>query len=168
MDVYKLFDRYADTVPVGRVEWMGVRPARFAELNVVSTVQAEAGRGLHGDHRMDKTPGSGRQVTLISREFIAQIEATVGRAIDPAELRRNIVIAGVNLNALRYQRIQIGTAIFEVGALCDPCERMEKTLGRGGFVSMMGYGGYCCKVVQSGQINQGDEVQILTPQPKLL
>jgi MOSC domain-containing protein YiiM len=168
MDVYKLFERYADTVPTGQVEWIGVRPARQQPLVALRAVDAEATLGLHGDHRMDKTPGSGRQVTLISREFIAQIEASVGRPIDPAELRRNVVVSGVNLNALRYQRVQIGEAIFEVGALCDPCERMEKTLGPGGFVSMMGYGGYCCKIVQSGRISVGDTVQLLARQPKLI
>lgn len=168
MDVYKLFERYADTVPTGTVEWIGVRPARFEAPQVLDSVEAEAGRGLHGDHRMAKTPGSGRQVTIISREFIQQIEASVGRAIDPSELRRNIVVSGVNLNALRYQRVQIGEAIVEVGALCDPCERMEKTLGPGGFVSMMGYGGYCCKIVQSGRIDVGSAVQLLARQPKLI
>ncbi len=168
MDVYKLFERYADTVPTGTVEWIGVRPARFAALQALEHVEAEAGRGLHRDHRMAKTPGSGRQVTLISREFIQQIEASVGRTIDPSELRRNIVVSGVNLNALRYQRVQIGEAIVDVGALCDPCERMEKTLGPGGFVSMMGYGGYCCKIVQSGRIQIGSAVQLLARQPKLL
>ena len=168
MEMYKLFERYADTVPTGHVEWIGVRPARFEAPEVVERVYAEATRGLHGDHRMDKTPGSGRQVTIISREFIQQIEAAIGRAIDPAELRRNIVVSGVNLNALRYQRVQIGGAIVEIGALCDPCERMEKTLGPGGFVSMMGYGGYCAKIVESGDIAVGSQVQILLRQPALL
>lgn len=168
MDVYKLFERYADTVPTGQVEWIGVRPARQQPLVEVKSVDAEAGRGLHGDHRMDKTPGSGRQVTLISREFIQQIEASVGRSIDPGELRRNIVVSGLNLNALRYQRVQMGEAIVEVGALCDPCERMEKALGSGGFVSMMGYGGYCCKIVQTGRISVGSAVQLLARQPKLI
>ena len=168
MDVYKLFERYADTVPTGRVEWIGVRPKRFEPLTSLDNAMAVEGRGLEGDHRMSKTPGSGRQVTIISREFIQQIEASVGRAIDPAELRRNIVVSGVNLNALRYQRVQIGEAIVEVGALCDPCERMEKTLGPGGFVSMMGYGGYCCKIVQSGRVDIGSAVQILARQPKLI
>jgi MOSC domain-containing protein YiiM len=167
MDVYKLFERYIDTVPTASVEWIGVRSARFEPLDAVNSVEAVASRGLEGDHRMTKTPGSGRQVTIISREFIQQIEAAVGRSIEPGELRRNIVITGVNLNALRYQRVQIGDAIIEVGALCDPCERMEKTLGPGGFVSMMGYGGYCCKIIQSGRIAIGSSVKILTRQPKL-
>jgi len=168
MDVYKLFERYKNTVPTGRVEWIGTRPARFEALLTPTTTFAESGRGLQGDHRMDKTPGSGRQVTIISREFIQQIEQQVGRAIAPSELRRNIVISGVNLNALRYQRITIGGAVLEVGALCDPCERMEKILGPGGFVSMMGYGGYCCKIIQSGAISIGDDVAIYHPQGQLL
>ena len=51
---------------------------------------------------MTKTPGSARQVTIISEEFIQQIAHFTGiDSIDPALLRRNLVVSGVNLNALR-------------------------------------------------------------------
>ena len=63
---------------------------------------------------MSKTPGSGRQVTLISQEFIDQIAAHMSLpSIKPARLRRNIVVSGINLNALRRQRFRVGKALFE-------------------------------------------------------
>ena len=49
-------------------------------------------------------------------------ESSGSEAADlPKALRRNLVIKGINLTALRYQRFSIGDAIFEAGALCHPC-----------------------------------------------
>ena len=77
-------------------------------------------------------------------------------------LRRNIVVSGINLNALRRQRFWLGEALFEATQLCHPCARMEAELGPGGVVAMMGYGGLCAKVLQTGQIAIGDSLRLAT------
>lgn len=152
-------DRYIDQLGPGTVEWIGLRPRRRKPLLSVDRVQAVLDFGLEGDHRMTKTPGSGRQVTIISREFIAQIAGHMGLPdVEPARLRRNIVVSGLNLNALRRQRFRVGGALFEVTQLCHPCARMEQELGTGGVVAMLGYGGLCARIVESGEIALGDAV----------
>ncbi len=159
-------DRLIRHQPAGTVSWIGVRPKRHEPLVSVESVQAVATQGLEGDHRMDKTPGSGRQVTVISREFIRQIEQHTGLSdISPATLRRNIVVEGVNLNALRHQRFRVGGALFQATELCDPCTRMEEALGVGGFAAMLGYGGLCAKILESGAINVGDSIQAVFDDP---
>lgn len=156
-------DRFARDLPPGRLEWIGLRPARREAMIAVDSALAVADRGLHGDHRSDKTPGSGRQVTLISREFIAQTAHFLGRkTIDPSLLRRNLVISNINLHALRYQRFRIGNALLEAGALCHPCSRMESALGKGGVAAMMGHGGLCCQILESGELRVGDAVLVTT------
>ncbi len=156
-------DRYIDQVGLGTVEWIGLRPRRREPLQSVSQVRAVSDRGLEGDHRMTKTPGSGRQVTLISKEFVDQIAGHMGLPdIEPARLRRNIVVSGINLNALRRQRFRIGEALFEATQLCHPCSRMEQELGPGGVVAMLGYGGLCARIIESGVIAVGDR---LVPEP---
>ena len=111
---------------------------------------------------MSKTPGSARQVTLISQEFIQQIEHFTGiGSIDPALLRRNLVVAGINLNALRHQRFKIGEALFEATALCHPCSRMETALGKGGVAAMIGHGGLCARILRTGTIRVGDQLVVL-------
>ncbi|GAB3091518.1 MOSC domain-containing protein [Pseudomaricurvus hydrocarbonicus] len=173
--------RYIGKLPPGQLTWIGLRPERKAEMTVVQSANAVMDLGLEGDHRMQKTPGSSRQVTLISKEFI-QLTAhylNLNRElrnnpdpdtgpIDPKLLRRNLVVKGINLNALRHQKFQIGEAIFEANALCHPCIRMEHALGPGGLAAMFGYGGLCCKILQSGKIAVGDEVRLYTPQITLL
>jgi MOSC domain-containing protein YiiM len=109
---------------------------------------------------MSKSEGSARQVTIISAEFIHQIEhfLQLKHSIAPAMLRRNLVVSGINLHLLRHQRFQIGSAIFEATALCHPCSRMETALGKGAVAAMFGHGGLCAKVIQTGTIELGDEV----------
>lgn len=154
-------DRFARDLPAGQLSWIGLRPARREPMRAVTTAEAIATLGLRGDHRSSKTPGSGRQVTLISEEFIAQTAHFLNReTIDPALLRRNLVVSGINLHALRYQRFRIGEALFEAGALCHPCSRMEAALGKGGVAAMIGHGGLCCVVLESGALTVGDAVEI--------
>ena len=169
---HRLFSRYIKSLPAGELAWIGLRPARKEDMVEVDSTQAISELGLVGDHRMDKTPGSGRQVTLISEEYVGQILHFLSRSgiQKPAMqasvyglLRRNLVIKGINLTALRYQRFSIGDAIFEAGALCHPCTRMEKALGEGALAAMLGHGGLCLKVVQSGEITVGDSVELIKP-----
>ena len=152
---------YLGHLGTATIEWIGVRPRRREPLMAVTEAEAVADLGLRGDHRMTKTPGSGRQVTFISREFVAQIEQHLGKnGLDPAVLRRNIVVSGINLNALRRQQFWFGEALFEATQLCHPCARMEAELGPGGVVAMMGYGGLCAQVLQTGQIAIGDSLRL--------
>ena len=154
-------DRFARDLAPGTLEWIGVRPERRSPLREMERVVAIAGAGLAGDHRTEKTPGSGRQVTIISTEFIAQIKHFTGLSeLHPGQLRRNLVVSGMNLNALRYQRFEIGGALFEANALCHPCSRMEMTLGKGGVAAMIGHGGLCCKIIRGGEIALGDIVEV--------
>lgn len=162
----RLLDKLCESMAPGKLEWIGLRTERRGEVQVVDSVEAIEGLGLAGDHRVKKTPGSARQVTLISREYIEQICRHTGHAhINPALLRRNLVISGMNMNLLRYQRLQIGSVILETSALCHPCSRMDEALGAGGAAAMFGYGGLCAKIIQSGHMSVGDVVIRLTPEP---
>jgi MOSC domain-containing protein YiiM len=152
-------DRFARDLRPRVLQWIGLRSERRGPIIEVDSVEALIDRGLAGDHRVDKSPGSGRQVTLISREFIQQT-AHFLRAEEPhpSLLRRNLVVSGINLHALRYQRFAIGEAVLEAGALCHPCSRMETALGRGAVAAMLGHGGLCCRVIRGGIMRIGDAV----------
>lgn len=96
-------------------------------------------------------------MTLISQEYIRLIEHYLGcNPISPEQLRRNLVVSGINLNALRHQRFSIGDAEFEATAFCHPCSRMEQTLGQGAVAAMLGHGGICARIISSGDIRVGD------------
>jgi MOSC domain-containing protein YiiM len=147
----------------GTVRWIGLRPARRATPIAVEKVQALAGKGLAGD-RFNGGPQSKRQVTLIQAEHLAVIGQLAGsEPVNPALLRRNIAVSGINLLALNRARFRIGTALLEGTGTCDPCSRMEEALGAGGYNAMRGHGGITARIIESGWIRVGDAVVMETP-----
>lgn len=142
---------------VGTVEWIGVRPSREAPLCEVSEVIARAGHGLEGDH-YDSVDGK-RQVSLIQAEHLDAVASMLGKnQIDPRDVRRNIVVRGINLLALKDRAFLVGDVKMTFGALCVPCPRMETNLGPGGFNLMRGHGGITARVLADGTIRRGDNV----------
>jgi MOSC domain-containing protein YiiM len=140
----------------GRVEWIGVRPARRVPPMSIEAVRAIAGCGLEGDHRTTGSPGSKRQVTVIQREHLAVLASLLGRdEVTPDLLRRNIVVSGINLIALKDQRFTIGDVVLEGTGPCVPCSRMESNLGPGGYNAMRGHGGINARVLSDGVIRIG-------------
>lgn len=160
----RLFARYLNDLPSGKLEWIGLRPARKEAMVIVESAMAIQGFGLEGDRRCQGSEGSARQVTIISVEYIDMITRLLKKeAIDPAILRRNLLVSGINLTALRHQRLQIGDCILETTALCHPCLRMEAALGKNGVAAMLGYGGLCAKITTAGMLKVGDDVKHLGP-----
>lgn len=145
----------------GRVEWIGIRPVRKAPLKTVSEVDVSEEKGLVGDHYSGKS--GNRHVTLIQAEHLPVVAALTGHDdIDPGLLRRNIVISGLNLLALKDHKIQIGESVLlEITGLCHPCSRMETNLGPGGYNAMRGHGGLTARVLQGGTIRREDAVTVL-------
>jgi MOSC domain-containing protein YiiM len=142
----------------GRVAWLGLRPTRRGLVDVVDTALLEAGRGLVGD-RYSRLGGN-RQVTLIGAESLATIGAFLGRPpVDPEAVRRNIVVEGLNLLALKERRFSVGEAILETSGECHPCSRMEEVLGIGGYNAMRGQGGITAQVLRGGVVRVGDVVE---------
>ncbi len=150
---------------VGRIEWIGASPARRAEVRALEKSLIEAGTGLAEDHHA-RSGRSKRQVTLIQWEHLAVIASILGReSVAPELLRRNIAIAGINIQTLKDQRFQIGNVLLEGTGYCHPCSRMEEVLGPGGYQAMRGHGGITARVIEGGGIARGDLVRWVGPVP---
>lgn len=144
----------------GRVEWIGLRPGRELPMVVVQEVEIAIGKGLVGD-RYRGHPDSKRQVTLVQAEHLVTMGSLLGRApIDPALVRRNFVIGGINLLALQHARFRVGPVLLEGSGPCHPCSRMEAALGPGGYNAMRGHGGITARVLEPGKVRVGDEVAL--------
>ena len=145
----------------GRVEWIGIRPGKGLLVQEVHAVEASKGCGLIGD-KAGQRAGGKRQVTLIQFEYLPFIQSLIPDSnFGIASLRRNIGVSGINLNALKDQRIQIGAAILEVTGFCHPCSKIEQQLGYGVFNALRGHGGLTARVEDSGRIAVGDSVQVV-------
>lgn len=147
----------------GHLIWIGLRPARRADMLTPATATLVAGQGIEGDRYRTSRDGA-RQVTLIAAEDIAAVAAFLGRdAIAPDLLRRNFVTRGVNLVALKGQRFRVGAAVLEGSGDCAPCSRMEEALGEGGYNAMRGHGGITARIIESGDVRVGDGIERIDP-----
>lgn len=139
----------------GTIKWIGIRPGKKAQLISVDSVMLDPSYGLKGDHYAGRS--GKRQVTLLQAEHLPAIASMMNmESVSPDQLRRNIVVSGLNLLALKNSSFQLGEAILEYTGACHPCSRMETSLGIGGYNAMRGHGGITARVTQAGRISVGD------------
>ena len=155
----------------GRVEAIHLRPGRDLPVVSVPSARALVDRGLEGDRSAAKPssrPGGGkRQVTLFQAEHLPLIRLWTQREVAAADLRRNLVVSGVNLLAQhglfadQPLQVRIGPdVLIVVTGPCDPCSKMEALLGPGGYNAMRGHGGTTARVIHGGMISVGDAVVV--------
>ncbi len=145
----------------GSVEWLGLRPSKGSAMHEKACVTAVTDHGLCGD-KAGLRAGGKRQVTLIQAEYIQVIQSMLPHlTISLADLRRNIAISGINLNALKDCTIQLGQAHLQITGYCHPCSKLEAQLGQGVYNALRGHGGLTAKVIQGGDIKLGDELRVL-------
>ena len=153
-----LFDNF---IREGVITWIGIRIKANEPMTVLEETYANIG-GLANDRASKGNPDSKRQVTIIQYEHLNAAAAFLGKEkIDPALVRRNIVVKGINLNALKSKQFRLGEAVLEMTGFCHPCNRMEENLGKGGYNAMRGHGGITCRVIKAGKLRVGDAVNVI-------
>ncbi len=145
----------------GIVTWLGLRPVRLATVLTPGAITLTPGQGVMGDHYSSVTQGA-RQVTIIAEEHLAAIGSYLGQdSASPGLLRRNVVVRGINLGALKGRRFRLGTAVLESSGECHPCSKMERLLGAGGYNAVRGHGGITARVLEGGDVHLGDAIFVL-------
>lgn len=156
-----LSDLRSITAANGRLCWIGIRPEHHQTMITSNTAILLENKGIEGDHIAEYSSKK-RQISLIQAEHLPAIaKLTNTDLVNPESLRRNLVIEGINLIALKGQRFSIGECILEGTGSCHPCSRMEENLGHGGYNAMRGHGGITAKVIIGGSIMIGDSVTLL-------
>jgi MOSC domain-containing protein YiiM len=159
MEIKELMQTFAH---LGKVEWLSYRPGPTSrgEILVADEIEVSEKKGIENDRYQGSSKK--RQVTLIQAEHIEAVSEILQKeSIDPALLRRNIVVSGLNLLALNNLEFKIGDAILKMTGYCHPCSRMEQNLGIGGYNAMRGHGGITCMVIKGGKIKIGDSVSLV-------
>lgn len=134
---------------------------------IVERALAETGRGLRGDRTAGGRSGSRRQVTLLQAEHLPVIARLLARdAVSPEALRRNLVVSGIDLLTLKNRGFRIGNVLLRGTGPCEPCAKMDATLGPGGYNALRGHGGITAEILLGGWLELGATVQCqadLTP-----
>lgn len=129
----------------------------------VEAVECLAGRGLRGDRFFNYKPGYKGQVTLFSAEVFEEL----GRELrlpdaSPAALRRNVLVRGGDLNALRGEEFELqGVRLLGVEE-CKPCAWMDEALGPGAEAWLRGRGGLRCRILSDGWLSTGPNPFVFT------
>jgi MOSC domain-containing protein YiiM len=147
----------------GRVEAIVVRGAPRDRARLIEQTMALAGIGLADDRlgQRGEAELSTRQVTLIQLEHLPLIAAFARSGpIDPVDLRRNLVVSGINLLTLKNAKVRVGAALIEIVGPCAPCSRMEEVIGPGGYAAMRGHGGMTARILEGGAVRVGDVVSV--------
>lgn len=154
-----MMEQLLNTIPqIGSIDWIGIRKVKRGALEALEEVIVTVENGLTGDHYQGRSKK--RQVTLIQAEHLDAVASIMKRTVYPELTRRNIVVRGINLLALKDKQFLIGeSVVLEYTGACHPCSRMETNLGPGGYNAMRGHGGITAKVIKGGKIRKGDNLQ---------
>lgn len=144
----------------GSVAAIFVAPAAGAPAEARDEARALPGRGLEGDRH---TTGDGTFPSGIPGSALTLIEAEVRESFDPpleaSEHRRNIVIRGIDLNALVGHEFTVGKVRCRGMRLCEPCTVVERYASRPVLRALVHRGGLRADIVSEGVVRVGDAVR---------
>ncbi len=141
---------------MGEVVSIHIVRQRDGSAEAVEHATAQTNFGLEGDWRSRRNRAG--QLTLIEAEVLEEVGRLLGSCVPSGASRRQVVVRGVRLNELLGQRIRLGGVRLFVETPCDPCKRMEETIGAGARRALEGRGGVRCFVMAGGEICVGDAV----------
>ncbi|TML45849.1 MAG: MOSC domain-containing protein [Actinobacteria bacterium] len=114
--------------------------------------QAIVGQGLEGCAHANPPK---REVLFVSKEHLDSVN------VEPGAIRENITVEGTDVEQWAVgQRLRAGEAEFEITMVCDPCHRMDE-LRDGLRAELQGKRGMLARVVESGEVAVGDEIELL-------
>ena len=96
-----------------------------------------------------------REVLFASLEHLDSV------GVGPGDIRENLTVEGADVQQWPVgQRVRAGEAVFEITMVCDPCQRMDD-LRQGLRAELDNKRGMLARVVESGEVAVGDEVELL-------
>jgi MOSC domain-containing protein YiiM len=139
---------------MARVAGLWTSPAKNSgRMDARESARAVEGHGLEGCAHA--RAGTKRQVLFASAEHLDALDVEHGR------IRENFTIEGADVHDWPVgQRLRVGEAEFEITMVCDPCSRMDE-IRPGLQQELDGKRGMLARVVRTGEVAAGDDVQLL-------
>ena len=124
-------------------------------------LELEAGKGIVGDH----TFGRMRHVTIVFEDDWAAAAAVLGKPVDPAGRRANVLVSGGQGARLVGQTIRLGATRIEIKGITEPCPVMEQAaVGMRDALKPDGRAGVWGRILEGGRVAVSD-VLAPTDQP---
>lgn len=145
----------------------GRAPDNFP-LVEVPEIECVAGHGIRGDRFYDYRDNYKGQITFFSLEVFERLAAHFRLTDDSAGvLRRNVIVSGIDLNALIGEEFAIQSVQFRGTAHCKPCYWMNQAVAAGAEEFLKGNGGLRAQILTDGTIAVGDARLVLAA-PRLI
>ena len=150
----------------GTVEAIHIAASKGRPVEPRERIRAIAGKGLDGDRyaaergEWSGRGGRGRHLTLIEGEAIEAAFAEFGVRLEPGESRRNVTTRGIRLNELVGRRFYVGDVLCEATGLCEPCQYLQRSLGKPVLRPLVHRGGLRADILTDGEIHVGDPIRV--------
>ena len=145
--------RVTRLLPMAKIVGVWTSPERNSARSVAhERRQAIAGLGLAGCAHANPPK---REVLFVSKEHLDSVN------VEPGAIRENFTVEGTDVEQWPVgQQVRVGGALFEITMVCDPCNRMDQ-LRDGLRAELQGKRGMLARVVESGEVAVGDEVELV-------
>jgi MOSC domain-containing protein YiiM len=141
---------------MGEVVSIHIVRQRHGVAEAVERATVQTNYGLEGDWRSRRNRNG--QLTLIEAEVLSEVGELLGTTVPQGASRRQVVVRGFRLNEMIGHRLRLGEVCVFVETPCDPCSRMEETIGSGAREALEGRGGVRCFVLAGGELRVRDTV----------
>ncbi|MBT8037989.1 MAG: molybdenum cofactor biosysynthesis protein [Verrucomicrobiae bacterium] len=126
-------------------------------IEEVERIECVAGSGIVGDRFFDYQPDYKGQITLFDGAVYERVrDEIVQGELHPMAFRRNVVVQGVDLNALIDQRFSLGELELTGSCECAPCYWMDEACAPGTHEFLKGRGGLRARIVKGGVLTLGE------------
>lgn len=124
-------------------------------------IELRAGLGIVGDRFFAKKAHARASVTVMAAESLDAITRELGLSAvpDPVAARRNILIRGVDIDAMRHATFSLdsgdGPVVFVANRPANPCAWMNVMLAPGAHKALRHRGGMRCEPLTDGVLRLG-------------
>ena len=148
----------------GKIIEIYTYPQAGAQGIAQSSIEIIAGSGIISDRYYtnqgtfsNKKPLKPKQeITFIESEEIDNFNLHNNCQLTYAQLRRNIITLGVELNNLVGQEFKFGNQLFKGIELCEPCAYLAKTVESKILPAMIGKCGLRAQILSNGRLSSDD------------
>ena len=128
------------------------------------SIEVRQGLGIVGDRFFGHRAHREASVTLFAAESLDFVESALGldTAINPEVVRRNIVVRGIDVDALTATPFSItsdfATVHFQGHRPANPCAWMNEVIAPGAMKALRKRGGVRCEPLSSGRLRLGPAI----------
>jgi len=129
------------------------RAADDYPVTEVRSIECVAGHGIKGDRFFDYRDDYKGQITFFELEIFHELCRVLAVPnVSPGALRRNVIVAGIDLNSLIGETFDVQGVRFYGTGECKPCFWMDQAIRPGAEMFLRGRGGLRARILSDGQL----------------